>query len=110
MLNELHRERGFSLVITGGAGGADQFALLWALRRGVETAIFHADWKLGRKAGQIRNARMLKDGKPDVVIAFRSSRGTADTVARARAAGVEVIEVHKGAVARWCSRSAPDII
>lgn len=33
------------------------------------------------------------EGKPDLVVAFPGGRGTADMVKRARAAGVEVIEV-----------------
>ena len=38
-------------------------------------------------------ARMLEEGRPDLVIAFPGGRGTADLVARARRAGVEVMEV-----------------
>lgn len=36
---------------------------------------------------------MLDLAKPDVVVAFKGGRGTADMVRRAREAGVKVIEV-----------------
>jgi UDP-N-acetylmuramoylalanine-D-glutamate ligase len=35
---------------------------------------------------------MLEREKPDLVVAFPGGRGTADMVAKARAAGVEVLE------------------
>ena len=49
-----------------------------------------ADWKLGRRAGPIRNQHMVDLGA-DLCLAFMmpGSRGTADCVARARAAGIE---------------------
>lgn len=52
-----------------------------------------ANWGLhGRAAGPRRNAQMLSAGA-DLVIAFPGGNGTADMVARARAAGVPVMEV-----------------
>jgi hypothetical protein len=44
-------------------------------------------------AGPIRNARMLEEGKPDIVIAFPGGRGTANMIEQAHAAGVEVVQV-----------------
>lgn len=53
-----------------------------------------ADWDgLGRKAGPIRNQRMLDEGKPDLVVAFPGDKGTADMVRRARTASLEVLEI-----------------
>ena len=80
-------------VIEGGAPGADRFAREWAEANGVDVETFEADWSRGKRAGPERNARMLAEGKPDLVIAFPGGRGTADMVRRARAAGVEVVEV-----------------
>lgn len=52
-----------------------------------------ADWaRHGDAAGPIRNAQMLTHG-PDLVIAFPGGRGTADMIAKARAAGVPVWEI-----------------
>ena len=62
--------------------------------RGVPFDVYMADWKrLGRKAGPIRNQRMLVEGKPDLVVAFPGGKGTAGMVTLARNASVEVIVV-----------------
>ena len=93
-LDRLHRERGFSLVIAGGARGADTLAEEWAHAAGVRCDVYMADWAgLGRKAGPIRNRQMLDEGKPELVVAFPGGRGTANMVRIAREAGIEVIEV-----------------
>lgn len=95
-LNALHEARRFSLVIQGGARGADTFGRLWAYGAGIPTETYFANWdRDGRAAGPIRNRRMLKDGKPDLVIAFPGGVGTADMIKAALAAGVEVIELLK---------------
>lgn len=80
-----------SVIIEGGARGADKLARLWAQHYGADVETCPADWGAhGKAAGPIRNQRMLDEGKPDLVIAFPGGRGTADMVRRAKAAGVEV--------------------
>lgn len=82
------------ILILGGAPGADTLAEEWADVWGVRKRIFPADWKTyGRSAGPRRNARMLEEGKPDLVIAFPGGTGTADMKRRAKAAGVPIVEV-----------------
>jgi predicted Rossmann-fold nucleotide-binding protein len=93
-LNELLHARGIIRIIAGGAKGADTLAEEWAKACGVPCYVYMANWaKLGRNAGPIRNQQMLDEGKPNLVVAFPGGRGTADMVRRARAAGIEVIEV-----------------
>lgn len=83
-----------TLIIQGGAFGADACASEWAYKRDVLERQFSADWKKhGRAAGPIRNQQMLDEGQPHLVIAFPGGNGTADMVRRAKAAGVRVIEV-----------------
>lgn len=83
-----------SLVIHGGASGADWYASQWACRRKVPSMEFPANWaKFGRSAGPRRNRQMLAEGKPDLVVAFPGRTGTADMVNQARIAGVRVIEI-----------------
>jgi hypothetical protein len=83
-----------TVVITGGAAGADILAEHWAYERGVPLEHYAADWKRhGKAAGPIRNQEMLDQDQPDLVLAFPGGRGTADMVRRARAAGVRVTEV-----------------
>lgn len=85
-------------LIEGGARGVDQHAYAWAKWRGIEQKTYPADWnRHGRAAGPIRNATMLADGNPDLVVAFPGGVGTAHMVTIARKAGVEVIEVQSGA-------------
>jgi hypothetical protein len=83
-------------VVHGAARGADTFAGEWARAHpGVEERAFPAPWATyGKSAGAIRNARMLRETKPHLVIAFPGGRGTADMVRRARKSGVpRVVEL-----------------
>lgn len=83
------------VVIHGAASGVDRQAMIAAQGLpGVQHYPFAAEWaKHGKAAGPIRNQRMLDEGKPDLVVAFPGGRGTADMVARARKAGVQIKEV-----------------
>jgi hypothetical protein len=82
-----------TLIIHGGANGADALAGQWCVDRDVACAPYYAAWETyGAGAGPMRNQRMLDEGKPHLVLAFPGGRGTADMVRRAKAAGVRVIE------------------
>lgn len=90
-LDMIDHLRGIACIIHGGANGADYIAGRWAETRKVSCEEYPADWtKDGRAAGPIRNQRMLKLGCPDLVVAFKGGRGTADMVKRATAAGIPV--------------------
>lgn len=92
--NIRHVIDGASDDVTGPYVGADYWAHQWACTRDMETTRFHAAWaSQHRAAGPIRNTRMLREGMPDLVVAFPGGKGTANMVAQARAAGIEVIEV-----------------
>lgn len=85
---------GVTLLIHGGASGADTEAGRWADFHGVPCMVFPAPWAHhGRAAGPIRNGWMLEYGRPDLVVAFPGGRGTANMVKQARDRGVEVREV-----------------
>ena len=82
---------GDMIVIQGGATGADALARKWCGQRGVPCWTYGADWNVhGKAAGPIRNAKMLRESKPDVVIAFPGGKGTANMVSLAEAARVPV--------------------
>ena len=86
-----------TVVIHGAARGADTLAGCWGELRRVPVWAFQADWeKHGHAAGPFRNAQMIAEGLPDLVVAFPGGRGTADMVRQARGAGVRVIEVGGG--------------
>jgi predicted Rossmann-fold nucleotide-binding protein len=89
----VHAKKGITLLVEGGARGADQLARAWAIKNGVPHKTEEADWRThGRAAGPIRNGLMLAKYKPDGVVAFPGGSGTADMMAQARAAGVKVWE------------------
>lgn len=98
VLNKLHAEAGIDCIIEGGARGADDLARRWAENvGGVPVETYEADWEnQGTFAGPARNARMLAEGRPDLVIAFPGGRGTADMTRKARKAGVEIVEISHG--------------
>ena len=82
-------------IAHGGAAGVDGMASDYAWLHRIPCKQFHADWSMyGKAAGPIRNAKMLKEFQPDVVVAFPGGRGTGDMIQRAKAAGVRVIEVY----------------
>lgn len=91
-------------VVQGAAPGADTLAAQAALRLGMRVEAYPAHWKLlGKQAGHIRNQVMVDSGA-DLCLAFvmpcrktncpnywpHDSHGTADCMARARAAGIPV--------------------
>jgi hypothetical protein len=94
-LDDLREKRGpFDCLIHGDASGADKLAKGWAESRRVLYASFPAKWvKYGVAAGAIRNQQMINEGKPDFVVAFPGGKGTRDMVRRAKAFGLEVIEI-----------------
>lgn len=112
-LDHLHKTRMIGVVIEGGARGADRIAGYWARKNRIDNRKYYADWdnithpqavvrvhrttgkKYDAAAGGRRNQLMLDEGKPDLVVAFPGGLGTADMVKRARAAGVDVVEVPK---------------
>ena len=94
VLDHYHNDNPFSVVIHGAARGADTLAAEWADARSIRVLPFPADWDgHGRSAGHIRNAQMLREGKPDVVIAFPGGRGTANMIDQAERAGVPVLRI-----------------
>lgn len=90
---QLEALKPIACIIRGGAPGADRLAGKYADIAGIPQIVFPANWSQGKKAGPMRNAFMLTEGKPDIVIAFPGGRGTADMVARAKAAGVMVLDL-----------------
>lgn len=92
-LGGINKQHGISLLIDGGAPGADRMAREFARWAAIPTKTFAAEWgKFGRSAGPRRNAKMLAEGTPDLVVAFHGGTGTADMIRQARQAGIRVID------------------
>lgn len=83
--------------------GADRLAAQWASLIGVPQLPYPADWALyGGMAGRVRNARMLREFRPDVVMKFPGGSGTRHMALIAREAGVPVavIDIPRDQAAR----------
>jgi hypothetical protein len=94
VLSHYHAGNPFAVVIHGAARGADPIAGEWAEWAGVPVERYPADWTIfGRAAGSMRNAQMLSQGRPNVVIAFPGGTGTADMCRQARRALVPVLDI-----------------
>ncbi len=82
------------VLIEGEARGADSIARDCAIAARIEVDRYPALWaQYGRAAGPIRNQQMLKEGRPDIVVAFHAeldqSRGTKHMVSIAVKADIE---------------------
>lgn len=83
-------------LIHGNAKGADKLseeALTGYFHGGFQVERYPADWnKYGKAAGPIRNQQMLREGKPDMVIAFLApdSIGTRHMIKISEEAGIPV--------------------
>jgi ribA/ribD-fused uncharacterized protein len=82
-----------SVVIHGGAKGADAIADRVARFFGFTVEVYEADWeRLGKRAGIVRNQEMLSQSRPTRAAAFPlpQSVGTNDMIRRCRKAGVPI--------------------
>ena len=80
-----------SVIVSGGAEGADTLAERYADEHGIAMKVYPANWALyGKSAGYRRNQTIVHNA--DAVIAFwdGNSAGTAHTIELARLAGVPV--------------------
>ena len=70
-----------------------------------------AEWALhGKKAGYLRNEKMLRMGKPDLVVAFPGGVGTAMMVDLAKKKGLRVIDLRPNAALPDQGELAPEVI
>lgn len=89
-----------TIVVHGGARGADTIAGEIAKELGFVVRVYPADWNgQGKAAGPIRNSTMLvREHRPEepinLVLAFHhdlsKSRGTRDMVTKSKNAGIDV--------------------
>lgn len=85
----------FTVIVEGGASGADTLAREYALERGMNYKEFKADWKrYGRAAGPKRNDEMIVfiKEKNGVALYFwdGKSKGTKQCIESARRKGINV--------------------
>lgn len=83
-----------SLIIQGGASGADDIALQYAKQNNIPYKTYKADWeKHGRAAGPIRNKEMCTRHPEAMIVAFKGGRGTENCIKEAEKLGMLVYRV-----------------
>ena len=91
-LDALHKKKTITMVIEGGAKGADAHAAVWDDQNKISRVTCHANWKhLGSYAGPARNKIMLTL-LPEGVVAFPGGTGASGMVKLAQEAGITVWE------------------
>jgi hypothetical protein len=92
-IKKIHSETPITLLVHGGANGADRLAKETAMSLGIQTVVFEANWGYyDRSAGPTRNINMLVHMKPDLLLAFPGNRGTAHCANAAEQRGIKVVE------------------
>lgn len=80
-----------TVVISGGARGADQLGEAWAKENHIPCETYLAEWdKLGRSAGYIRNATMADKAEALIALWDGKSPGTAHMIRLANQRGLRV--------------------
>lgn len=95
-LDKLHEQTPITLLINGGARGADYLSSEWARARGVDLKTYKAaHWDKGLQAFFNLNAQMLSEQSPDLVVAFPGGNVTEHLVETARSQGIAVEAMHR---------------
>jgi predicted Rossmann-fold nucleotide-binding protein len=92
-LDNILSKKGISLIVSGGAKGADALSELWATQNNIKTLIFKPDWSIGKSAAAIRNQKIVENS--DIIIAFWDgiSKGTKMTIDMATSKNIKVSKV-----------------
>lgn len=85
VLDEIHSKNKISLIISGGAAGADSLAEVWAKLNSIPVQIFLPDWKKhGKSAGFIRNRDIINSCDSCVAFWDGTSKGTLNSILLAK--------------------------
>ena len=92
-MQALREQYDISLIISGGAKGADTMGVQWANKNDISTLVFIPDFKKHKRAYHYRNRQIVREA--DIVVAFwnGSSKGTKYTIDFARTLEKEVLIV-----------------
>lgn len=95
LVKETLKHHTITLLVSGGAKGADSLGERYANENNIETLIFKPDWKKhGPAAGPLRNTDIVNNA--DTIIAFwdGESKGTKDSITKAEKLGKNIIIVN----------------
>ena len=80
-LDKIHERKPITIIVSGGAKGADKLGEKWAKENNIETLIFYPDWnQYGKKAGFLRNEDIIKNSDAVVACWDGESRGTQHSI------------------------------
>ena len=93
-LKEVLNKLNISLLVSGGANGADKLGERYANENNIPTKIFLPDWeKYGKRAGFIRNSDIINES--ELVVAFWDgfSKGCEDSLKKAEKLNKKILIV-----------------
>ncbi|WP_347905844.1 SLOG family protein [Pseudomonas purpurea] len=94
VLDAYHRLKAIDVLIHGGSQFLGSAIEDWAREVGADVVRYPPNWQLhGKQAERQRNHFMLRDSRPDVVIALPGGEDTSELVSQAKAAGIHVLSV-----------------
>ena len=94
VLTKVHAKRPITLLINGGAKGADTLAAQWAHKNQIPYLTHPAQWNThGKSAGPKRNQAMLETWNPQGCVAFPGGSGTQHMITLCERAEVKVMKV-----------------
>jgi hypothetical protein len=89
-LNECTEGMTHPIIRHGGARGTDEMAHAWARKKGHDIETHLADWaRFGKKAGPIRNKKMIEGAHLVCANWNCKSKGTKNTILLAKIAGIQ---------------------
>lgn len=90
-LDALMQRKEITLIISGGARGADSLAERYARDRGIPTQVLKPDWeKFGKSAGFRRNMDIIEACEACIAFWDGESKGTLHSIGLAKKKGVPV--------------------
>ena len=96
-LVRLHWRKPISVLIHGSVTDVGIAAEAWARSSGTRVVRYPPNRKLyGKKAEGLRDAFMIEDSRPDLVLAFPGGRHTADLIQKAINAKIVVLAIPAG--------------
>ncbi len=73
-MKEINKDNTISLIVSGGAKGADTMGVQWANKNNIETKVFYPDFKKHKRAYHFRNRQIVMES--DLIVAFWNGHST----------------------------------
>lgn len=91
-LDSIHAKKPITMLVHGACRGVDSQAHRWALGWKIPIKTYPAEWAIyNKKAGPIRNEKMLSEHPDATVIVFPGGDGTRDCYLKAKEKGMPII-------------------